>query len=132
MKAEPIKTRRGAGRGRPRNKDRAEIIAHFAKGRDNGLTIGEIAARGLGIYEYVPDPSRPGNVIFSVRKYRGPTFERRYREFLDEVRQAASIGREVRFVREGATLPPLTGQQFLSFPAPKAVRRGRPKGKSIS
>lgn len=129
MKAEPIKTSRGAGRGRPRNKDRAEIIVHFAKGRDNGLTIGEIAARGLDIYEYVPDPNRQGNVICALRRYRGPTLERRYREFFDEVRQSAATGMEARVVRDGATLPPLQGQQLLSFLPPKAVRRGRPKGK---
>lgn len=122
-------TWRRPGRGRPRNEDRAEILVHFSEELAKGRSIGEIAAKGLDICGYRPDPSGQGQVLSVLRRYRGATFERRYREFLHEVERSVSLGVGARIVRNGGIITTWKEQLPLSFPRPKAVRRGRPKGK---
>lgn len=125
-------TWRRPGRGRPRNEDRAEILVHFAKELENGRSISEIAANGLVIMGYELSPDGQTQVECVLRRYRGATLERRYREFLQEVERATSLGTGAMIVRDDGITGPWKEQRPLSFPRPKAVRRGRPKEKRAS
>jgi hypothetical protein len=125
-----INTWKRPGRGRPRIDERGEIIAHFTREIDNGRTITEIAARGLNILGYKYDRPRQTYILCVLRKYKGPNLERRYREFLEEVRRSGKLDLGSIAMRGGLSIGPGRRQMPLSFPSPKAVRRGRPRGKS--
>lgn len=122
-------TWRRPGKGRPRNDDRGEILVHFARGRELGFSITEIASRGLEIWGW--DLATDGHTrkLCVLRRYAGPTLERRYREFLREVELSVEHVVSANVVLDGVKIGPGRFQRPLSFPSPKAVRRGRPSKK---
>lgn len=118
---------RRPGKGRPRNEDRAEILVHFAQEREKGLSIGDIARRGMSIYGYGLAPDGRNRTLSVLRSYAGATLERRYREYLQEVNQSVDQCVDANMVLDGIVTGPVRSKRPLSFPHPKEVRRGRPR-----
>jgi len=92
---------RRPGKGRPRNEDRAEILVHFAQEREKGLSIGDIARRGMSIYGYGLAPDGRNRTLSVLRSYAGATLERRYREYLQEVNQSVDQCVDANMVLDG-------------------------------
>lgn len=114
------------GRGAPSVDDTVEILAHFAAQRALGRSISDIAAAGLTFVgqRAMPDGSRATVVL---RRLKGATLERRYRQKLAEV---------TRLTTNGGAMPAVTIMRYvgipqprepLSVPKPAEVRRGRRK-----
>lgn len=120
---------RRPGKGRPRIEDRGEILVHFARERELGLSIREIARRGLNIWGWGLATDGHTRTLCVLRSYAGLTLERRYRDFLREVERSVEYAASADVVLDGVKIGPGRGQLPLSFPSPKAVRRGRPRKK---
>lgn len=125
-------------RGRPRDEDRGYVLAHFEAQIARGRSVVEIAEAGLTLYGV--DLASDGRIVPVARRIlRGPSLERRYRQYRREIAHSLAVGHPDPF----ELVAPKTGLKgwrsitrtigissvpvCLSFPAREDLKRGRPK-----
>src|SRR3546814_896164 len=128
----------GRRKGRPRDEDRACVLAHFEAQIALERSVVEIAEAGLTLYgvDMAPD----GRSVLVVRRtLRGRSLERRYRQYRAEIAHSiaklhsdplelvgpktGSKGRRLITRTIGISSAPVC----LSFPPRDDLKRGRPK-----
>lgn len=113
------------GKGRPRIDDEDQILAFFMAQIAQGMSISEIAAKNLAIWDIDAASRRPQ----LIRQMKKPLLERRYRQIL---------AKRIREFERSSEAVQCEGARCIGIPMPnlplsmshrQTLKRGRPKNK---